>query len=176
MRAYNMTFSCISKKLLLSDFYWYDNIDYSHHKVKLMPAAHENSGEETSLSDSEPLKPPPQNLTHPDQHRVPVHTHDYEHYPDIHNGAWIPPQSPIYRGPNPVTHSPHPHTPTPSDGSHPHQPPPQDIHTQYNPQPYPSNPQYPVYHNDYPANGAKGNGFIDFMWTETIVIQTIGYS
>ena len=122
-----------------------------------MPAAHENSGEETSLSDSEPLKPPPQNLTHPDQHRVPVHTHDYEHYPDIHNGAWIPPQSPIYRGPNPVTHSPHA-PPTPSDGSHPHQPPPQDIHTQYNPQPYPSNPQYPVYHNDYPANGAKGNG------------------
>ena len=125
-----------------------------------MPAAHENSGEEASLSDSEPLKPPPQHVTHPDQHRVPVHT-DYEHYPDIHNGAWIPPQSPIYRGPNPVTHSPHA-PPTPSDGSHPHQPPPQDIHTQYNPQPYPSNPQYPVYHNDYPANGAKGNGSLLF--------------
>ena len=125
-----------------------------------MPAAHENSGEEASLSDSEPLKPPPQHVTHPDQHRVPVHT-DYEHYPDIHNGAWIPPQSPIYRGPNPVTHSPHA-PPTPSDGSHPHQPPPQDIHTQYNPQPYPSNPQYPVYHNDYPANGAKGNGSLFF--------------
>lgn len=121
-----------------------------------MPAAHENSGEETSLSDSEPLKPPPQNLTRPDQHRVPVHT-DYENYPDIHNGAWIPPQSPIYRGPNPVTHSPHA-PPTPSDGNqHPHQPHPQDIHSQYNPQPYPSNPQYPVYHNDYPANGAKVN-------------------